>query len=60
MTTSDIQAEIEGIYGIQQVRKYTKARRIFSKNESLNKYVYLATIEIVEKWTKPISNEVLR
>lgn len=35
----------------RQVRKYTKSRTIFPTDESLNKCVYLATMEIMEKWT---------
>ena len=40
----------------RQVRKFTKVRTIFPTDESLNKCVYLATIEIMEKWTQPIHN----
>ena len=40
----------------RQVRKYTKSRTIFPTDESLNKCVYLATMEIMEKWTKPVPN----
>ena len=40
----------------RQVRKYTKSRTIFPTDESLNKCVYLATIEIMEKWTQPVPN----
>ena len=40
----------------RQVRKYTKSRTIFPTDESLNKCVYLATMEIMEKWTQPILN----
>ena len=40
----------------RQVRKFTKVRTIFSTDESLNKCVYLATMEIMEKWTQPIHN----
>ena len=39
-----------------QVRKFTKIRTIFPTDESLNKCVYLATMEIMEKWTQPIHN----
>jgi len=38
----------------RQVRKFTKVRVIFPTDESLNKCVYLATMEIMEKWTQPI------
>ena len=40
----------------RQVRKFTKVRTIFPIDESLNKCVYLATMEIMEKWTQPIHN----
>ena len=40
----------------RQVRKFTKVRTIFPTDESLNKCVYLATMEIIEKWTEPIHN----
>ena len=40
----------------RQVRKCTKVRTIFPTDESLNKCVYLATMEIMEKWTQPIHN----
>ena len=40
----------------RQVRKFTKVRTIFPTDESLNKCVYLATMEIMEKWTHPIHN----
>jgi len=38
----------------RQVRKYTKVRVLFPTDESLNKCVYLATMEIMEKWSQPI------
>ena len=40
----------------RQVRKFTKVRTIFPTDESFNKCVYLATMEIMEKWTQPIHN----
>ena len=40
----------------RQVRKFTKVRTIFPTDESLNKCVYLATMEIMEKWTQPLHN----
>ena len=40
----------------RQVRKYTNSRTIFPTDESLNKCVYLATMEIMEKWTQPVPN----
>lgn len=39
-----------------QIRKFTKVRVIFPTDESLNKCVYLATMEIMEKWTQPTPN----
>lgn len=38
----------------RHVREYTKVRVIAPTDESLNKCVYLATMEIMEKWSKPI------
>ncbi|MCD2345719.1 transposase [Clostridium guangxiense] len=35
-----------------QIRKYTKSRTILPTDESLNKYVYLTTMKIIEKWTQ--------
>jgi putative transposase len=40
----------------RQIRKYTKVRTIFLTDESLNKCIYLATMEIIEKWTQPTPN----
>ena len=40
----------------RQIRKFTKVRVIFPTDESLNKCVYLATMEIMEKWTQPTPN----
>lgn len=40
----------------RQIRKYTKARTIFPTDESVKKCVYLATMEIMEKWSQPIPN----
>lgn len=40
----------------RQVRKYTKSRTIFPTDESLNKCVYLATMESMKKWTQPVPN----
>lgn len=40
----------------RQVRKYTKVRTIFPTDESLNKCVYLATMEIMAKWTQVTPN----
>lgn len=40
----------------RQIRKYTKTRTIFPTDESLSKCIYLATMEIIEKWTQPTPN----
>lgn len=40
----------------RQIRKFTKVRVIFPTDESLNKCVYLATMEIIEKWSQPTPN----
>lgn len=40
----------------RQVHKYTKSRTIFPTDESLNKFIYLATMEIMKKWTQPVPN----
>lgn len=40
----------------RQIRKYTKSKTVFPTDEFLSKYVYLATIEIIEKRTKPTPN----
>jgi len=40
----------------RQVRKYTKSRIIYPTDEALNKCVYLATMEIMQKWTQPVPN----
>lgn len=40
----------------RQIHKYIKTRTIFPTDESLNKYVYLTTMDIMEKWTQPIPN----
>ena len=40
----------------RQIRKYTKTRTIFPTDEALSKYVYLATMEIIEKWTQLTPN----
>lgn len=38
----------------RQVRKFTKVRVIYPTDDALNKCVYLATMEIMDKWTQPI------
>ena len=40
----------------RQIRKFTKTRVILPTDEALNKCVYLATMEIMEKWTQPTPN----
>ena len=40
----------------RQIRKFTKNRIIFPTDESLNKSVYLATMEILEKRTQITPN----
>ncbi len=40
----------------RQICKYTKTRTIFPTDDSLNKCIYIATMEIIEKWTQPTSN----
>jgi len=40
----------------RQIRKYTKAKTVFQTDESLSKFIYLATMEIIEKWTQPTPN----
>lgn len=44
----------------RQVRKYTKSRTIFPTDESLNKCVYLATMEIMENGLNQFQTGVLR
>lgn len=40
----------------RQIRKFTKNRIIFPTDEALNKSVYLATMEIMQKWTQVTPN----
>lgn len=40
----------------RQIRKYTKARTIFPTDEAVKKCIYLATMEIMEKWSQPTHN----
>lgn len=40
----------------RQIQEFTKVRVIFPTDESLNKCVYLATMEVMEKWNQPIHN----
>ncbi|KGM93239.1 transposase, partial [Clostridium novyi A str. 4552] len=43
----------------RQIRKFTKTRTVFPTDESLKKSLYLATMEIMEKWTSPRQNWAL-
>jgi transposase-like protein len=45
---------IEGYY--RQIRKVTKNKGVFPTEISIRKMFYLATRDIMRKWTKPISN----
>jgi putative transposase len=45
---------IEGYH--RQIRKVTKTKGAFTSDMALLKLVYLATIRIEEKWTKPLPN----
>jgi transposase-like protein len=38
----------------RQLRKVTKSKSIFPSDESLNKMLYLATVDITKKWTQSI------
>lgn len=40
----------------KQIRKFTKTRTVFPTEESLKKSLYLATMEIMEKWRSPRTN----
>lgn len=40
----------------RQLRKVTKAKSIFPSDESLMKMLYLATMDVVDKWTMRIPN----
>lgn len=40
----------------RQLRKFTKIRTVFPTDESLRKYLYLATDQVMKKWTSPIAN----
>ena len=40
----------------RQLRKVTKNRSIFPNDQALQKLLYLATQDIVKKWTKPLPN----
>jgi transposase-like protein len=43
----------------RQLRKYTKVRTSFPTEDSLTKSLYLATVNIMEKWTSPNQNWAL-
>jgi putative transposase len=45
---------IEGFH--RQVRKVTKTKGAFTSDMALLKLIYLATMNVVEKWSKPIAN----
>ncbi len=45
---------IEGFH--RQVRKVTKTKGAFTSDMALLKLIYLATMNVVEKWSKPITN----
>ncbi len=40
----------------RQLRKVTKSKSVFPTDESLRKSLYLATMDIMKKWTMPIAN----
>lgn len=40
----------------RQLRKFTKIRTVFPTDESLRKSLYLATDQVMKKWTAPIPN----
>lgn len=40
----------------RQLRKVTKSKSIFSSDESLLKMIYLATQDIIKKWTQNMGN----
>jgi transposase-like protein len=45
---------IEGFH--RQVRKITKTKGAFTSDMALLKLIYLATQNMIEKWTSPIGN----
>lgn len=45
---------IEGYH--RQLRKVTKGKSIFPSDEALTKMLYLATMEVMRKWTMRVSN----
>lgn len=40
----------------RQLRKVTKVRTVFPTDDSLRKSLYLATLDIMKKWTMPVPN----
>ena len=40
----------------RQIRKFTKTRTVFPTDDSLRKSLYLATDQIMRKWTSPLPN----
>lgn len=40
----------------RQLRKFTKIRTVFPTDDSLRKSLYLATEQVMKKWTSPIPN----
>ncbi|NSB90567.1 transposase-like protein, partial [Clostridium saccharobutylicum] len=40
----------------RQLRKFTKIRTVFPTDDSLRKSLYLATDQVMKKWTSPLSN----
>jgi len=45
---------IEGYH--RQLRKVTKTKTAFPSDDALTKIIYLATMDIAEKWTMPVRN----
>ena len=40
----------------RQLRKFTKTRTVFPTDDSLRKSLYLATEQVMKKWTLQLSN----
>lgn len=40
----------------RQLRKFTKTRTVFPTDDSLRKSLYLATDQVMKKWSSPLSN----
>jgi len=45
---------VEGYH--RQLRKVTKTKNAYPSDEALRKIIYLATMDVSKKWTKPIRN----